>query len=73
MMLVFLELEIHTSTQTLKDDDNGIGFSIQSLPYSEINNVVVPLATDSKSSKISIDVVQSTLPNGTLVTWRIVL
>ena len=46
---------------------NGIGFSIQSLPYSEINNVVVPLAIDSKSSKISIDVVQNTLPPGTLV------
>ena len=51
----------------IRDSDNGIGFSIQSLPYSEINNVVVPLAIDSKSSKISIDVVQNTLPNGTLV------
>jgi hypothetical protein len=56
----------HIYTKLLKDD-NGIGFSIQSLPYSEINNVVVPLAIDSKSSKISIDVVQNTLPNGTLV------
>ena len=56
----------HIYTKLLKDD-NGIGFSIQSLPYSEINNVVVPLAIDSKSSKISIDVVQNTLPLGTLV------
>ena len=51
----------HIYSKILKDDE-GIGLSIQSLPYEKMEDIVVPISIDSKSENISLEVVKNSLP-----------
>ena len=48
----------HIYSKILKDDE-GIGLSIQSLPYEKMEDIVVPISIDSKSENISLEVVKN--------------
>jgi hypothetical protein len=54
----------------LVEDNAGLALAIQSLPYTDFNNVVVPVAINSEAGvelTISLDVASLTLPSNTYV------
>ncbi len=49
----------------LMEGDKEIKLSIQSLPYNDLNGIVVPVGIDSRSSVLNIDVIKNTIPKNT--------
>ena len=51
----------------LIEGDKEFKLSIQSLPYNDLNGVVLPVGIDSKSSVLTLDVIKNTVPKNTSV------
>jgi hypothetical protein len=50
-------------TQLVKDDSNGIDFTVQSLPYKNMNDVVIPMGVKTEIGLLKFSFVENTLPN----------
>jgi hypothetical protein len=50
-------------TQLVEDDSNGIDFTVQSLPYKNINDVVIPMGVKTEIGLLKFSFVENTLPN----------
>ena len=46
----------------LVEDHNGINMGIQSLPYSDMNDIVVPIGINAKAGEIALVVQENTIP-----------
>ena len=49
------------------EEDEGIDFQIQALPYGDLNDLVVPIGISTNSSSLRISVADSSLDNFTNV------
>ena len=55
----YKDLNVYTR---LIEDDQGINMGIQSLPYSDMSDIVVPIGIDAKAGEIALVVQENTIP-----------